>query len=386
MKAKGFHAGLLAAVFITIIFFPLLNKSLALVKDSENTENRAPAEMPELDISYLDGFPKKYDQYYSDNFSLRQLLIKSYNYLNLLVFKKSPVPEVIIGNNGWLYLGGNENDVYTGKNPLTSSELEEFRLELEYRKKYLESRGIRFYVLIAPVKATIYPEYMAMNSFRKRTLSWGEQLHAYLRANTDLNVPDVITTLRNRKNIGQLYSKIDNHWNARGAFYIANYTLSKISSQMQGVDTLQINRFYSERSVTTHGNISTMLSNCTFFTDTAINLTPVGGFKSVRGVKTGYPVVANFPYVNEYEEVRINKDPSKPGLLIISDSFGGAIFPYLAESFSKTTKIFDGWQYKLNEEIIEKEKPDVVILLMLESNMKNFLKYQSRKKEALASN
>lgn len=385
MKATGFRAGLLAAIFVIIIFFPLLNKSLALVKDSENTENRAPAEMPELNISYLDGFPKKYDKYYSDNFSLRQLLIKSYNYLNLLVFKKSPVPEVIIGNNGWLYLGGIENDIYTGKNPLTQTELEEFRLELEYRKRYLEQKGIKFYVLIAPVKATIYPEYMAMNSFRKRTLSWGEQLHAYLKTNSNLNVPDVVTTLESKKNIGNLYSKIDNHWNARGAFYIANHTLSNIASQLPGVDTLQINHFYSERSVTTHGNISGMLSNCTFFNDTSVHLTPVGGFKSVKGIKTGYPVTPNFPYVNEYEEVRLNKDSSKPRLLIISDSFGGAIFPYLAESFSKTTKIFDGWQYKLNEEIIEKEKPDVVILIMLESNMRNLLKYQSRKKEALAS-
>lgn len=385
MKATGYRAGLLAAIFVTMIFFPVLNKSLVLVKDSENTENRAPAEMPELDISYLDGFPKKYDQYYSDNFSLRQMLIKSYNYLNLLVFKKSPVPEVIIGNNGWLYLGGNENDVYTGKNPLTSSELEEFRLELEYRKKYLESRGIRFYVLIAPVKATIYPEYMAMNAFRKRTLSWGEQLHAYLKEKSDLNVPDVFSILRSRKNKGHLYSKIDNHWNAKGALYTASELLTDISSHLKGVDTLNISHFYTEKGVTTKGNISVMLSNCTFFTDTAINMIPVGGYKSVKGVKAGYPVLANFAYVNEYEEVRVNKDTAKPRLLIISDSFGGAIFPYLAESFSRTTKIFDAWQYKLNEEIIEKENPDVVILLMLESNMRNLLDYQSRKKVAIAS-
>lgn len=380
MKATRYRAAILTSVFLLIISFPMLNGSLQLVKDSENTENRAPAEKPELDISYLDGFPKKYDKYYSDNFSLRQLLIKSYNYLNLLIFKKSPVPGVIIGNDGWLFLGGTENDNYTGKNPLTFKELEDFRLELEYRQKYLNDRGIRFYVLIAPVKASIYPEYMSMNSMRKSNLSWGEQLLHYLKTRTSLNMPDVYTELRSHKNSGQLYCRLDNHWNDRGAFYTANLMLSEISRHLNGVDTLNIADYYCNRTVTRTGNLSRMLSNCTFFTDTTIIMGPVGGYKSVKGPKAGYPVVEGFPYAYEYENVKVNKDTTKPRLLIISDSFGGSIFPFLAESFSKTTKIFDGWQYKLNEEIVEKEKPDVVILLMLESNMRSLLNHQSRKK------
>jgi hypothetical protein len=54
------------------------------------------------------------------------------------------------------------------------------------------------------------------------------------------------------------------------------------------------------------------------------------------------------------------------------------IFPYLSEKFSTTELIFDGWQYKLNEDIVNHEKPDVMLLFMLESNLRNFLHHQSR--------
>ena len=54
------------------------------------------------------------------------------------------------------------------------------------------------------------------------------------------------------------------------------------------------------------------------------------------------------------------------------------LYPLLSEEFSRTVRIFDAWQYKLNEDIIEKEKPDIVILLALEANLRNLLSSASR--------
>ena len=91
----------------------------------------------------------------------------------------------------------------------------------------------------------------------------------------------------------------------------------------------------------------------------------------------GYPVVKGFPYPWEFEMVRERKDTTMPKLLLISDSFAGNLFPYISEPFSRSVKIFDSWQYKLNEEIVIAEKPDVVVLIVQESNIRNMLKYLS---------
>ena len=67
-----------------------------------------------------------------------------------------------------------------------------------------------------------------------------------------------------------------------------------------------------------------------------------------------------------------------PKLMIVSDSFGEYILELLSERFSKSVKIWDNWEYKLNEDIVEKEKPDVMLLVIHEQNLKNLLKHPKR--------
>ena len=53
-----------------------------------------------------------------------------------------------------------------------------------------------------------------------------------------------------------------------------------------------------------------------------------------------------------------------------------AAMKFLVESFSHTTLIFDAWRYKLNENIVEKEKPNVVIYILWEPKLENIIKKQ----------
>ena len=123
-----------------------------------------------------------------------------------------------------------------------------------------------------------------------------------------------------------------------------------------------------------------MLSNNEEFQDTIYSLVPKAGIEYSIDTNQKYPCIDGFPYCFEYEMHNHSKNPSdstKPKLLIISDSFGGAFYPIASEYFRETTKIFDSWQYKLNEPIVENEKPDVMILIMLESNIRNLLRHTS---------
>ncbi len=379
MAHLKFRSILVSIVFIGLISFPLINGRLGLIKDIENTENRQPAPKPAFNINHLDDYPPKYDSYYADNFNLRQRLIKQFNTLNLVVFKKSPIPDqVVIGNDNWVFMGGNEIDTYRGKHRLETSELEAFKLELEYRKKYLNDKGCKFYFLVAPVKANIYSEHIPTSIFRLNKQSWGEQLIEYLDKHSEVKPINVYNTLRQSKGYGLMYYKLDNHWNKKGAFFAAKEVLNRIGKDIPDIATLSYSNYIVWDTLTRGGNITSMLSNTELFTDTTFELIPKEGFKSLASEKVGYPIVKGFPYPWEYEFVREIPNSDKPKILIISDSFGGNIFPFISESFSRSVKIFDSWQYKLNEDIVNAEKPDVVLLIVLESNLRSLLEHQSR--------
>jgi hypothetical protein len=334
---------------------------------------------PIFDVNHLDRFPAQYEKYYNDTFTVRSLMIKYYNFLNIVLFHKSPVPDqVIIGNNGWLFMAGTEKDAYRGKEPLTELELNTIKAELEYRQKYLSERGCKFYYLIAPTKANVYSEYFPNTIFKLNKLSWSEQLISFLNKNSYVKPVNVLNTLRKNRGNNPLYYKNDNHWTQFGAFYSANEFFNTMKTDFPQTAIQQLENYNVNKIQKNSGNLSTMISDTSLFKDYFYTLLPKSGFVAQVAPNVGYPCVPGFPYCWEYEKVKEIKNSKLPKLLIISDSFGEAFFPFAAENFSRSVKIFDAWQYKLNEDIVNNEKPDVVLLIMLESSIKGLLKFPKR--------
>ena len=381
MKSNYFRAVFIVTAFSALIAFPLVNSFFVIVPDIESTENRQSAPMPVFDINRLDPFPALYEKYYNDHFSLRSLMVKCYNLFNLVLFRKSPVPDqVAIGREGWLYLAGNEMDTYCGKNRFSNEELNQFAVELSYRQRYLAQQNCRFYFMIAPSKSIIYPEYIPASIYRQESQSWGEQLIDYLAHNTSVKTVNLYTAFARQKSRNLLYHKLDNHWNQFGAFYAANEFFTALKSDFPETEVFSENDLVVSVRDTNGGNITGMLGGIGLFSDQIFTLTPRNGFRHVPAIKYGYAVPPGFPYSWDYENVLETKLKDRPRILIISDSFGEKIFPFLSENFSRSVKIFDAWEYKLNEEIVDREKPDIVLLMVLESNLRNMLAHQSSQK------
>ena len=87
-----------------------------------------------------------------------------------------------------------------------------------------------------------------------------------------------------------------------------------------------------------------------------------------------FPSIPGFAYPWEYEH-RFKNLTIKNGcrIVIIRDSFGTQIMPFMVESFDESVFIFDAWQYKLNEHIIDAVKPDIVLFLMVETHLEKIL-------------
>ena len=375
MKHKRFRIYIICSIFIGILFFPIINQGFSFVKDAPNLENRAKAKKPVLNIERLDPFPSRYEKYYNDNFSIRSLLIGYFNLFNLYVFNKSPfLDKVTIGKDGWLYFTGEEMDTYFGNDNLKKAELYTYKTELEYRKKYLKERGCEFYFLIAPTKPNIYPENIPYKNYNLDKKSRGEELLDYLNDSSDVETINVYNTLRENKKNGQMYFKLDNHWNSFGAFYATSEFIKVIQPRFPSILPLILDSFNIKKTEINTGNTATILGNSKLFKDLNYQLSPKSGFKAKEISKVGYVPEKDFPYPNLYEMRREIKNSKQPKLLVISDSFGDDAFPFLSENFNTTLKIWDNWKYKLNEDIVNKEKPDIYLLIIHEKNLRLFLK------------
>ena len=88
--------------------------------------------------------------------------------------------------------------------------------------------------------------------------------------------------------------------------------------------------------------------------------------RAVKGDIAGFTPPKYFSYPDNYEIVIVTNDKSLPKTLIIRDSYTNALMPFLSNSFSKSTYIWDSWKFKDNMEIVDSEKPDIVINIILE--------------------
>ena len=369
----------MTAVFMVLLLFPFVNGQLQLFDDIAATENRQKAAKPKFKLDNLDVFPSQFEHYFNDNFPLRSRFIKYYNRLSIVTFKKSPIPNhAVIGKDGWLFGTGKELDAYTGRNYLSSEELKCLQLELEFRQKYVAQSGAKFYFLIAPAKANIYPEYMPFNVFLNKRASWGEQFNQYLVKNSTVKPIDVFPVLKNKDEKEPFYYKLDVHMNQLGGFYTSNEILKRIHLDYPLVKPFSISDYNIVKTDGMGGDLSNMFGNLDLFKDKSFTLMPKLGFKATAGKKFGYLPIEGFAYPESHETVNEIKSSDLPKILIISDSFGGIMFPFLSESFSKTVKIFDAWQYKLNEDVIKNEKPDIVLLIVWEPHLRSILDFQSR--------
>ena len=179
--------------------------------------------------------------------------------------------------------------------------------------------------------------------------------------------------LENKKKIN-LYHKNDNHWNLLGGLYAANEILRVMSREISGIEPNDLSLFRIETSSDIRGNLSDMTGMKEYFTNLNVEPRPMHPFKSHPGAKANYPVTPWFPYPDWFEVVRQIDTVGLPRLLVIRDSFTDAVVPFLSEKFQKVVYIFDSWQYKENQNIVDSEKPDAVLILIFEPHIKNMVK------------
>lgn len=365
----------LIVFFIGILLFPFFNAKFNFLTELESSENRKMAEKPLMDMALLDPYPKQYEAYYNDTFSVRNHLVKFYSFLCVKLLKKSPVPKkVYIGKNQNLFAIHEETKVFSPEHAFNRQDIESFIKEFKHRYNYIESVGSKMLLVFCPTKGSVYPENISnkyCNALNSRTNKLVDSLRKYIPELTTINL---YTALNLAKDTLPVYYKTDNHWNELGG-YIGYYTVMQ-ELKKQGVLTAENINDLSDYTIDTtdfDGNLARMASAKPYIDD--VKYTSVKKTESAKSSKIyEYKVPRGFPYPWSYYKSFITADDSQPSVLIINDSYIGSIGVFLRESFYRSTFIFDAWKYRFNQDIIDNEKADVIIYLIYEPHVENILK------------
>lgn len=319
------------ASFLLVLWLPILQMIFKFAPEPANLEKRELIKKPELSQMSLGGitqFLGAFDSYFSDNFGFRNFLVSLNSEIKIKYFKVSPLPKVVIGKDGWLFYNDPNDGVnlkdFSGEALLTDAQASMISQNNLSKQKWFADRSIDFLIVVPPNKHSIYPEYLPRSISTLRGTTRMDQIMGDV--DNQERVLDLRDAIISSKGNLPLYFKTDTHWNRYGAYIGYREIMSRLDIQSDIYD-------FNKQEVKSSGDLAQMLSANDLFKD--------------------YDISAELK-----DEKVIDKK-----IMVFHDSFGTLLNPYFRRSFSDSIFIASP---TLNYDLIEKEKPDIVIWEMVE--------------------
>lgn len=219
--------------FFTTIWLPTIDNitSFSANFNFDLNENRNLTKFPtvrndkgKVKSSLIKKFPKNFDQYYNDNFGLREPIL--FFAKNSGLQKSSMNKRYVSGLDNWLFLT-QENSL---KNPLGSNLLSKKELENVYNTlmenwDLCKKKNIDYLFVIAPSKYSIYPEYLPKfisDIYKKKGMiaTNTDQILKFIKKKAPnfpiLDLRPALINAKKKKGDNFLYYKADTHWNGLG--------------------------------------------------------------------------------------------------------------------------------------------------------------------------
>lgn len=334
-------------------------------EDQSKYDLRKLAERPvfRFTTTYLKEFPSRFETYFNDHFGFRSWLLTWSSRLKLGALKVSSSPTVLLGQHGWCYIV-EPNLVLSKSGPFTTEQLEIIRKTLELRQQWLAQRGCRYLFFIAPDKQTIYPEHLPARRIPNPKVSRLDQLVCHLRSHSTVPIVDIREDLRQAKKSEQLYFKMDTHWNDRGAFIAYQALGRQLARWFPDIEPLSRAAF-RETTSTRDCDLALMLGKNTT-EEESLDLTPILPRHAHHVQPPPRLDWGNYLHLPPFAVEQ--DDPRLPRAVIFHDSFFLILSPFASEHFRRVAFYWDDF---FHTEVIEREKPAVVIQELVERKLES---------------
>ncbi|MCY3002176.1 MAG: hypothetical protein NTV21_10260 [Planctomycetota bacterium] len=257
------------------------------------------------------------------------------------------------------------------------------------RREWCAQRGVKYLFAIAPNKESIYPEFFPAR-LDKVGPSRREQLVRHVAERSDFPLLDLTAPILVEKALAQpgehLYYRLGTHWNDRGAVPAARALLERLHGELPQVSALAREAFtFAPTDFQDDSWAGRLYMEDVLRQDNAVakfaRAIPEAAWERVRLFLERKDKT---PQERQRFEIRpeagesggwaidvldsMNVDVTREGValpraVVFHDSMGEKLRPLLAESFSH---VAFRWVPDFDTNVIEREKPDVVLQVFVE--------------------
>lgn len=349
-----------AWIFVGLLWLPLAAGAFGW-RSRELEEKRALAALPTLGRNSLASLPGRFDRYFNDHFGLRSELIRGHDYLRVQVLGCSSTRQVVVGQDDWLFLVGSRAlEDHQGLERFTPDQLETWRRALEGKQAWLAERGIGYLFVVAPNKASIYPERLPVHLQRPGAVTLLDQLVDHLRRQSHVEIVDLRPALRHAAQREEVYFPLDTHWNDRGALAAYQQVCARLKAWFPRIEPMRVEEF--RVGVGPGYNDLCPLIGWHGVTRDTEALFPLRGFPTRPAVLV-LPAGYAWPRQDRVRQPLALERPGQPGrLLMFHDSFGAQrLRDFLAVHFGRSVFLSLRPDFLSLALVVEQERPDVVI-------------------------
>lgn len=357
----------LVILFLVIISLPLAMNLAGRDGADAAVENRELAPFPDYDgtVKSVGTFGTRLGAWFDDHFGLRSRFIRWYGETRLFVLGVSPAASVINGRHGFFFYADDmAMEDYASDDPLTPEALANWRDALVRARRWLDARRIGFVFVIAPDKHVVYAEEMPESIRRVGAMSRTDQMYGSL-LDTGF-VLDIRPALFAAKASERIYFKTDTHWNDRGAQVAYEAIITAARVHVPAIPPAWTRAdFEPIVRVREAGDLAGMMGLKRVLREEDLSLAP----RRPRLARVVDPPGA----AETDEEGRLVTEipgSTLPRAVIFRDSFTSRLVPFLSEHFSRAVYL---WQNDFDAQIIDQEKPDVVIQQIVGRHLYNFI-------------
>ncbi len=209
--------------FLGVVIVPLTltNTKRNVISDFDN---RVLVEMPEIGTgNFFDGL----ESYLQDRIGLRDQIVTGYQLLNAYVARELTHPSYTCGQDGYMFFHMSNNIAYDTYH-------QAFVDGVASMNQYCRSRGVPFYFMFDPEKASVYRKYLPDGV--NYNDEWVDALITELenRGITVVNNKELLSGLSNEEQVfNRQYDA--GHWNDLGCFYGTNNLWDTIHKDIPSV-------------------------------------------------------------------------------------------------------------------------------------------------------
>jgi hypothetical protein len=369
-----FFSAITVTLFLVFLCIPPLINLLTPDQEISKTEKRRLAAFPKLEwnLDQVVEFPAKFEKYYNDHFGLRDLLVSYQQFISYKVFKVSSSPFVTVGKDNWLFFNGDAAlDAYLGFIQVSRVHLETYQWVLKDRRDWLAEKGIGYVFVPVPNKESIYPEHIPWRIKQNAGTSLYDQIVFCLNEHPGFsNYIDLKEVFFRQKENELLYLKTDSHWNMKGAFTAYRKIGVKVKEQNIPMHLLK-KEDVNWKTVTFSGDLATYLHLQDCINEIAPEINGINPCEGTLGeIKQNEQETSIFNKFNGDSRnfVRVQEcAENETSALVIHDSFGNFLWPFLNRSFGTVYYVNRG--FNEIKDFIEAIQPDVVIDQRVERNI-----------------